>query len=62
MLKFYQKKKLKKNNKKTIKRSRLVSSYMNIFSLREPASAEGQPEVGLETKHKYLSDNDKDDK
>lgn len=35
---------------------------MNIFSLREPASAEGQPEVGLETKHKYLSDSDKDDK
>lgn len=35
---------------------------MNSFPLRWPASAEGQPEGGPETKHKYLSDSDKDDK
>lgn len=35
---------------------------MNNFPLRRPASAEGQPEVGLETEYKYLSDCDRDDK
>lgn len=35
---------------------------MNSFPLRWSASAEGLPEVGLETKYKYLSDSDKDDK
>lgn len=39
-----------------------MSSYMNSFPLREPASAEGQPEVGLEIKYKYLSDSEKDNK
>lgn len=38
-----------------------MRSYMNAFPLRGPASL-GQPEVGLETKSKYLSDSNKDDK